>query len=104
MMTRFGTLGAAAAAAMLAATSVAIARPDARTMSCEQARALLRQSGAVVLTTGQHTYDRYVSGYNYCSWPMAPTQTWISTADTNQCPVYNCQRVDDGDDDFLLRR
>lgn len=42
------------AAILLAATGLAEARPDTRTMSCDQLRQLLQSRHAVVLTTGPH--------------------------------------------------
>ena len=81
-------------AALVAAAGTAFARPDTRSMTCEQTQRLIIRSGAVVLTTGPHTYDRYVSGYGYCSRPEAPVRTYVRTKDYSDCPVYNCQRVD----------
>ena len=67
-------------------------RPDSRAMSCGQVQTLIEQRGAVVLTTGRHTYDRYVAGFGYCSAPYEPALTYIPAADTPQCPVYECRR------------
>jgi len=83
-----------AALVAVAATGTALARPDTRAMTCAQTQNLIVRNGAVVLTTGRHTYDRYVAGAGYCSWPDVPTQTSVRTADTGHCPVYSCQRVD----------
>jgi len=67
-------------------------RPDARRLSCAQATALVRSSGAVVIATGAYTYDRYVSGAQHCFRPQVTTPAWIGTADTGQCFVgYLCQ-------------
>jgi hypothetical protein len=93
MISRLAT--AAALGIALTTTAVAQGRPDSRTMSCGQVQSLIVQRGAVVLTTGQYTYDRYISGRGYCSWPNVPTRTSIAAADTNRCPVYNCQPADD---------
>jgi hypothetical protein len=85
-------LGLGIAALLTAATvATAAARPDTRNMSCEQTQRLIVRNGAVVLTTGAHTYDRYVAGYGYCSYPDEPTQTFVRTRDTSHCPVLNCQ-------------
>jgi len=71
----------------------AFARPDVRTMTCAQARALVLQNGAVVLTTGQYTYDRYVARQAYCFAPFVIQRAWVATADTEQCPVgYTCEQ------------
>lgn len=81
-----------AALVALGTTSAALARPDTRTMTCVQAQDLIVRSGAIVLTTGRHTYDRYVAGWGFCDHPNVPTATYIQTRDTRHCPVYNCQR------------
>lgn len=82
------------AVAMAAAVTAAHARPDTRAMTCEQTQRLIERNGAVVLTTGQHTYDRYVGGRGFCERPYAPMQTTVRTRDTANCPVYNCQRYE----------
>lgn len=87
-------LGIAALIAVTAAGS-ALARPDTRSMTCAQTQNLIVRSGAIVLTTGRHTYDRYVASARYCSLPNVPTLTSVQTRDTRQCPVYNCQRAED---------
>jgi hypothetical protein len=67
-------------------------RPQTPTMSCGQARHLVATRGAIVLGTGRYTYDRYVSGQEFCLvgewvWPA-----WVPSADTPQCPVgYTCK-------------
>lgn len=80
---------AAAAAVVLATTAGAYARPDARSMTCSQVRSLIRAEGAVVMTTGRHTYDRFVSTRGACLRPEIPWQTTVATRD-GQCPVYHC--------------
>jgi hypothetical protein len=83
-----------AAVLSVAFTGSAMARPDTRTMTCAQVQNLIERSGAIVLTTGRHTYDRYVTGFRYCERPYVPTATSVPTRDTRHCPVYNCQRYD----------
>lgn len=80
--------------ALLASAGTAFARPDTRSMTCAQTQRLIIRSGAVVLTTGPRTYDRYVAGYRYCSWPHAPARAFVPTKDYADCPVYNCRHVD----------
>jgi hypothetical protein len=71
---------------------VAQPRPDARRLSCAQAAALVQSAGAVVLTTGPYTYDRYVSSAQFCFRPEVPLPAWIATADTPECFVgYLCR-------------
>lgn len=89
------------AAAAMAAPMVpgeAMARPDTRTMTCQQAQDFVRRSGAVVMSTGQHTYDRIVSNRGFCD---ADEITWLKiapTKDNPKCRVgYYCRtRIDDG--------
>ncbi len=74
------------------APQAAIARPDTRAMTCAQAQALVKQQGAVVMSTGTHTYQRFVSTRAYCdrseiTWPL-----YAPTRDNAQCFVaYYCK-------------
>ncbi|MEO4000057.1 hypothetical protein [Mesorhizobium sp. CAU 1732] len=91
MTTRFVLSLIGAMAVSLSATA-AMARPDTRTMSCDEVRSLIIQNGAIVLTTGQHTFDRFVAARPFCDYPNIPTRMSVPTTDTNSCIVYNCQR------------
>jgi len=76
---------------LLTITDVAHARPDVRTMTCAQAKALVQQNGSVVMTTGKYTYERYVAGQAYCERPYVKRRAWIVTKDTSECLVgYRC--------------
>ena len=78
------------AAMLIAATGFAEARPDTRTMTCEQTQALIRSQHAAVLTTGQNTYDRYVRQYGTeCDFPEVPMSAYVKTSD-GPCPLYRC--------------
>ena len=83
---------AIAALSVLATASAGFARPDARAMTCGQTQALIEQQRAVVITTGRHTYERFVAYNGYCYHPEVPRITFISTRDNNRCPVYHCER------------
>ncbi|MBO6902715.1 MAG: hypothetical protein JJ864_15340 [Rhizobiaceae bacterium] len=74
------------------AATASAARPDARKMTCDQTRALIHARGAAVVTTGAHTYERFVSSNRFCFHPEVKTPTYVSTKDTNQCPVFQCER------------
>ena len=79
---------------MLVGLSLPVAaqgRPDARTMSCEEVRAMIATRGAVVLTTGRHTYDRYVAGSHFCPPPDVARPETIRTRDADQCMVFACR-------------
>ena len=94
------------AVALLGALSsplLAQGRPDARQMTCGQVQDLIDRRGAVVLTTGRHTYDRYVAAGQFCSIGETSTMATIATRDTNQCRVYRC-RIEDRGGDWLFDR
>lgn len=81
--------------ALLAATSVAEARPDTRSMTCQQVQTLLERQGATVLTTGTHTYDRYLPQFStQCRQFEEPRQTSVPTSDTSSCRVFECQPIE----------
>ncbi len=75
--------------AVAMSVSASAQRPDARNMTCQQVSDLIASTGAVVLTTGRHTYDRYVAGSRYCSYPYTVRQENISTSD-GACTVLRC--------------
>jgi hypothetical protein len=91
-LTRTSLTAAIATLAVLATASASFARPDARTMTCYQTQALIESQGAAVITTGQHTYERFVAHDGYCYHPEVRHITYIDTRDTDQCPVYHCER------------
>lgn len=77
--------------AILLAGPASAQRPDARAMSCEQARALVVARGAAVLTTGQHTFERFVSTAAFCGHFEVLKRAWITTGDGARCRVgYVC--------------
>ncbi len=79
---------------LLTIADAAYARPDVRTMTCAQAKALVRQSGAVVLTTGEYTYDRFVASRAFCERTYTTGPAWVATTDTSQCQVgFRCERL-----------
>jgi hypothetical protein len=53
--------------------------------------------------TGSQLYGRYVVDGRFCASSERPETTYITTADTNSCPVDEC-RPFDLEDDFLLFR
>lgn len=66
-------------------------RPDVRRMSCEQAKELVERTGGIVLTTGQHTYDRYVSDRRFCPSGLDIKDAWVNTGDGKSCRIgYTC--------------
>jgi hypothetical protein len=86
-------------AAALASASSAEARPNTTTMSCGQAAATVARAGAIVLSTGDHTYERFVATNAFCL-PGEITEAGVApTLDTPACQVgYVCRtriRFDD---------
>ncbi len=79
-------------------------RPDVRNMSCGEARSLVRQQGAAVLTTGRHTYDRFVSSERFCPIGYITRRAYVDTRDAAGCAIgYTCE-VDTRDrNDWWLR-
>lgn len=59
-------------------------RPSTLAMSCRQVQTLVAQNGAAVLSTGQHTYDRFVAHRGYCLPGEFFDYEWIPAAD-GQC-------------------
>ncbi|WP_428650728.1 hypothetical protein [Roseibium sp.] len=83
---------AAVALAGIFLTSAAQARPDLRQMTCAQAQNLVQQHGAVVFTTGQHTYSMFVSNQSYCDYNQVLFVQYGKTRDSRKCPVaYECK-------------
>ena len=75
---------------ILISPALAEARPDARTMTCDQAWALIRERGAVVLTTGRYTYKRFVYHRGFCLYSERIGHEWIATRDTPECRLRIC--------------
>ena len=82
-------------AATLAGTSVSEARPLTTTMSCGQAAATVARAGAIVLSTGEFTYERFVATGGFCL-PGEITEAGIApTLDSRSCQVgYVCRQPD----------
>jgi hypothetical protein len=78
----------------VASAAAAQGRPSTLAMSCTQARALVAASGAIVLGTGPHTYDRFVRDQSFCSIGETTQPVWERTADVAQCPIgFRCRLV-----------
>jgi hypothetical protein len=68
-------------------------RPDSLRMSCDAARRLVSERGAVVLGTGPDIYDRYVATQGFCQRDERTDPVWLPTADSRQCFIgYRCKR------------
>jgi hypothetical protein len=81
-----------ALSSLLAATALA-QRPSTLAMTCDQAAGLVASQGAVVLSTGRHRFDRYVSSPGYCMLGEFAYDGWAPTRDTPQCRLgYTCEK------------
>lgn len=75
-----------------AASSVA-ARPSTTTMTCGQAAATVAKAGAIVLTTGPTTYERFVATSAKCLQGELTEPATAPTTDSESCPVgYVCKQ------------
>ena len=77
----------------LAAASLAHARPSTTTMSCGQAAATVAKAGAIVLTTGAGTYERFVASGTECLPGELTEAAQAPTLDSPSCTVgYICKQ------------
>jgi hypothetical protein len=64
-------------------------------MSCGEAAATVARAGAIVLTTGEHTYERFVAANTFCLGGERVEDGVAPTADSEQCKVgYICRPAD----------
>ena len=76
---------------LLVSTTMVQARPDSRYMSCSAAQSLIHNKGAVVISTGTHTYDKYVKNHAYCNLNQILRRAYVPTADQRRCKIgYRC--------------
>jgi hypothetical protein len=91
-MQRSKIVAAVLCLAGISITTAAEARPDLRKMTCSQAQNMVRQHGAVVFTTGQHTYSMFVSNRSYCDYNQELFTQYGPTRDARKCPVaFECR-------------
>ncbi len=77
---------------VMTAGSAQAKRPDTRMMTCQAARALIQQQGAVVMTTGRFTFDRIVSGRGFCDRGEETVLKVVPTSDNPRCRIgYTCR-------------
>lgn len=88
-------------ALLVAGTSIAQARPNTLNMTCGQAAATVATYGAVVLSTGLNTYDRFVANTSFCLPGEYADEATAPTIDTPYCPIgYTCEQRNFRRDDF----
>jgi hypothetical protein len=78
--------------------ALAQGRPDTTRLACAAAQRLVKQSGAIVLTTGRDLYDRFVDSEAFCNFDQVAKPAFVRSADKAQCFVgYTCERREYGD-------
>ncbi len=84
-----------AMAAIIPLEALAQHRANTNGMTCGEARTIVRRSGAVVLSTGTYTYERFVKNRSYCELNQTVKRVYVSTRDDNRCNVgYKCVYFD----------
>jgi len=77
--------------ATLASAAHAQGRPDSRRMTCNQAYNLVQRNGAVVMSTGRHTFERVVASTRWCQMEEVTRRFYVPTQDDRRCRVgYQC--------------
>jgi hypothetical protein len=88
----FLSFSISAFALMAAFTNASAQRPDTRQMYCAQVATLVQQQQSIVLTTGTHTYDRFVAYRNYCRGSQVAERAYAPTLDYPRCFIgYYCK-------------
>ena len=83
------TMIAACGLVMIASQS-AQARPDTRSMTCNQLQSFIQKQGSVVMNTGDRTYGQFVHHRGFCgpSEVLAGLRVPVSGG---SCPVKQCK-------------
>jgi hypothetical protein len=77
---------------LLFADAASAQRPNTVTMTCAQAQGLLASRGALVMSTGGHTFDRFVASGRFCEFDERVEPASAPTLDTPYCPLgYTCE-------------
>jgi len=80
------------AANCLAGAALAQSRPDTRKMTCVEVRKLVETRRAVVLSTSDNAYDRYVWTAQSCARGEQTVPAYARTLDFTGCHVgYTCR-------------
>ncbi|HEV2571857.1 hypothetical protein [Methylocella sp. CPCC 101449] len=84
---------------LIAPTGVAMAqgRPLSTAMTCAQAAGIVNARGAVVMSTGPYTYDRYVQHRGFCTPTETTKPDFVPTRDNPTCFIgYRCIEITRG--------
>lgn len=85
-----GTLGAGLFLLAVQPSEAQSRRPDTRAMTCAQVQAMIEQRGAVLLSTGEYTFDRYVANRSFCPHGEVAGNNWVPTKDKRRCLARSC--------------
>ncbi len=88
-----GHLKAAITSAVIALNFAmpAEARINTTNLSCNQAKDLVYSRGAIVLSTGRNTYDRFVADRSFCPIGDYTKPAYVRTRDRRSCKIgYTC--------------
>ena len=84
----------------------AISRYNSTSMSCGEAKATVREEGAVILRwrspRGIQRYGRFVAHNGFCRSGERAEISYVPTADRQSCAVRECKYYDP-DDDIIFR-
>ena len=66
-------------------------RPDTRRLYCSEANRLVKQSGALVMSTGRFTFERIVASRGFCDGDEGIQRFFAPARDNRRCFVgYKC--------------
>ena len=90
-MNYFKTAMASTVIVFSVAVPIAEARVNTTNLSCNQAQDLVYSRGAVVLSTGRNTYDRFVRNRTFCPTGDYTEPAYVRTRDRRSCNIgYTC--------------
>ncbi|KQP07444.1 hypothetical protein ASF28_15375 [Methylobacterium sp. Leaf99] len=70
-------------------------------MTCADAMALVKRQGAILLDTGNQTFQRFVRDRSFCEITEIADLRFVPTRDNPECPIgYRCREPDYGDWDW----
>ena len=82
------------AASVAALPTLAEARPDTRTFTCDQVRSLVQSERAITMNTSAHSYERLVADRGKCMYMEIVEPVYVATQETGQCFAgYRCISV-----------
>ena len=86
-------LAVATALSLLATAAQAQSFPSTTGMPCSASHQLVLTQGAIVLSTGGHTYDRFVRDRSFCDVTEYAKTAYVPSRDTPVCFVgYRCKQ------------